>query len=348
MRGHPMTETLWQAAHGDADAFMASGGGVAIAVGTFLALLAAAANGSFTIFMKTNAVRRARVDPLVFTFWACVGIVLSSLLSLIKYKFVFSIYGVISGLLFVLFAVNSFRAVRLIGVSVGTGIWSGTGVLVSFVAGIWLDPQGGLRSTMWALIGIIVIMLGVVGVAYAGHLGRVATAQEESLETLLQRQPAPGEIGGTFSTGLFTAIFAGIVGGLIMIPMTREKPYLQGIPFLPSFAIGVAVFTPIVLMVPYVTRAERQWPNLAPGAAALPGIVAGIVWNIGNVLSIIAITQISYSVAYPIFQCGIFVAGLWGTFLFEEISGSSATSFWISGTSEEKRLLREVNNKCAA
>ncbi|KAL2641894.1 hypothetical protein R1flu_009481 [Riccia fluitans] len=331
MRGNPMTETLWQAAHGDADVFMAQGGGVAIAMGTLLSVLAAIANGSFTIFMKTNAVRRARVDPIIFTFWACVGIILSSLLSLIKFKFVFSIMGVISGLLFVLSAANSFRAVRLIGVSVGTGVWSGTAVLVSFVAGILLDPQGGVRSTVWALVAIIVIMLGILGVTYSGHIGRVASGQEESLEALLQRQPGPGETAGTFSTGVFTAIFAGVMGGLIMIPLTREKPYLQGIPYLPSFAIGVAIFAPIVVAIPYVTRSEKQWPNLAPGAAALPGIVAGIVWNIGNVLSIIAITQISYSIAYPIFQCGIFVAGLWGMLLFEEISGTSATSFWISG-----------------
>ncbi|KAG6547916.1 hypothetical protein Mapa_010736 [Marchantia paleacea] len=332
MRVQPMTESLWLETHGDADSFMAHGGGMAIALGTLLAVLSAVANGTFTIFSKTGAVRRARVDPVVFNLWACVGIVLSSLLTLVMYKFVWSYMGLISGLLFVLSASNSFRAVRLIGVSVGTGVWSGTAVLVSFVAGMVFDPSGALKSKLWALVAIIIIMIGIVGVAYAGHVGRVAAGHEENLDTLLQRQPGPGEQkSGTFSTGVFTAIFAGVAGGLIMIPLTRASEDVQGVPYLPSFAIGVAIFAPIVTAIPYVTRVDREVPNLAPTAAALPGIVSGIVWNIGNVLSILAIGYISYSIAYPIMQCGILVAGLWGMLLFEEIQGSSATAYWISG-----------------
>ncbi|BBN12093.1 hypothetical protein MPTK1_5g17310 [Marchantia polymorpha subsp. ruderalis] len=299
MRVQPLTESLWLEAHGDADSFMAHGGGMAIALGTLLAVLSAVANGTFTIFSKTGAVRRARVDPVVFNLWACVGIVLSSLLTLVMYKFVWSYMGLISGLLFVLSASNSYRAVRLIGVSVGTGIWCGTAVLVSFVAGLVFDPNGALKSKLWALVAIIIIMIGIVGVAYAGHVGRVAAGHEENLDTLLQHPVTGEQRSGTFSTGVFTAIFAGLAGGLIMIPLTRASAEAQGIPYLPSFAIGVAIFAPIVTAIPYVTRVDREMPNLAPAAAALPGIVSGIVWNIGNVFSILAIGYISYSIAYP-------------------------------------------------
>ncbi len=39
----------------------------------------------------------------------------------------------------------------------------------------------------------------------------------------------------------------------------------------------------------------------------------------GNILSILSTERIGISVAYPIFQCGLFVAGLLGIGLFNEI-----------------------------
>ncbi len=55
---------------------------------------------------------------------------------------------------------------------------------------------------------------------------------------------------------------------------------LQGIAFLPSFGIGVAIFTPIITAIPFVTG--PQWPNFAVQATILPGIASGVVWNIGT------------------------------------------------------------------
>jgi hypothetical protein len=54
----------------------------------------------------------------------------------------------------------------------------------------------------------------------------------------------------------------------------------QGIAFLPSFGIGVAIFTPIITAIPFVT--SPQWPNFAVQATILPGIASGVVWNIGT------------------------------------------------------------------
>lgn len=43
----------------------------------------------------------------------------------------------------------------------------------------------------------------------------------------------------------------------------------------------------------------------------------GVLWNVGNVLSIIAIPILGYCVAYPIMQCAVFIAGIWGIGLFQ-------------------------------
>jgi len=65
-----LTGVLLEAAQWDEEKFMMAGGGKAIALGVFLAILSAVANGSFAVLSKTRSMRRARVSPLIFNFWA--------------------------------------------------------------------------------------------------------------------------------------------------------------------------------------------------------------------------------------------------------------------------------------
>jgi glucose uptake protein GlcU len=320
---------IWAAVDGNKEKFWQDGGGAsAVIIGTLLAILSAVANGSFSVFSKTNSVQRANVDPLVFNFWACLGVVISSLLVLVKEKFVFEIFGLLSGLFLVLSLVNAFRVVRLIGVSVGFAIWAGVAVVVSFLAGELVEPQG-VSNRLLATIAIAIIIVGIVALAWSGHLGRLNSGQEERLESLLQSEQGESEPMKNFMSGIFIAIITGIFGGLILIPETLAHEGAKGIAFLPSFGIGVAIFTPIITAIPFVTG--PQWPNFAVQATILPGIASGVVWNIGNVLSLLAINYLGYSIAYPIFQCGIFIAGIWGMLLFNEIIGNAVFAYWGSG-----------------
>jgi len=49
--------------------------------------------------------------------------------------------------------------------------------------------------------------------------------------------------------------------------------------------------------------------------------------------SIIATTdpQVGLSIAYPVMQCGLFVAGLWGILLYGELRGKWQLGFWLPG-----------------
>ena len=38
--------------------------------------------------------------------------------------------------------------------------------------------------------------------------------------------------------------------------------------------------------------------------ACLNGLISGLIYNVGNGMSVIAINSIGYSLAYPILQCG--------------------------------------------
>jgi glucose uptake protein GlcU len=45
-----------------------------------------------------------------------------------------------------------------------------------------------------------------------------------------------------------------------------------------------------------------------------------------------AIGYIGYGLAYPIVQSSLFVSGLWGIFLFDEMKGGKNRAlFWLSG-----------------
>jgi hypothetical protein len=55
---------------------------------------------------------------------------------------------------------------------------------------------------------------------------------------------------------------------------------LQGLAYLPSFAIAVMINTSIMTGLPYLTTA-LEWPDFATYSAAGLGILSGILWNIG-------------------------------------------------------------------
>ncbi|KAH8961629.1 hypothetical protein BDL97_05G058900 [Sphagnum fallax] len=335
-----------------------SGRPVMMAMGVLLALLSAVANGSFTVIFKTRYIRRAQVSPLIFSFWASLGVVISSLLVLFNCTFVFNAQAVLSGFFFVLSFISSFKAVRILGISVAFGIWAGTSVLVSHLAWKLVEARGGVTEVLFAAVAFLVTLAGIVGVAWSGHMERVAFHRDDQMETLLESQPSfagwlllkrpstaaerlkleakynimPG--GGadpstSFSAGVFSAVFAGAVCALAKMPETQVPASEQGLAYLPSFAIAVMINTSIMTALPYLTT-PLEWPDFATYSAAGLGILSGILWNIGNMLSIVAVSFIGRDIAYSIFQCAIIIAGLWGMILFDEINYNAMYSYWAS------------------
>lgn len=61
----------------------------------------------------------------------------------------------------------------------------------------------------------------------------------------------------------------------------------------------------------------------------------------GNVCSVIAQSppfSLPYGVAYPILQCALFFGGLWGIYVFKEITGNSIAVFWGGAGAVQWRL----------
>lgn len=123
------------------------------------------------------------------------------------------------------------------------------------------------------------------------------------------------------ASGIASAVMAGVFGGLILIPMKFST--IQGLDYLPSMGVGILVALPCPLLL-HLAMPVGLAGTSQHHAAVIPGIASGVIWNVGNACSMIAVKTIGLAVAYPIMQAGLFVAALWGMLLFNELPGTSA------------------------
>jgi len=113
----------------------------------------------------------------------------------------------------------------------------------------------------------------------------------------------------------------------MLVPIKYSPPDAAGINFLVSFGIGVIVITPVVSVI-YFTALRRvpvwDFQNLL-----IPGLSAGVMWNIGNWASIYATNILGYTVGFPLAQCALLMGAFWGIILFKEITGTLRIGVFI-------------------
>lgn len=131
--------------------------------------------------------------------------------------------------------------------------------------------------------------------------------------------------------GLFFAAATGVFGGSVLVPMHFIAEDVDPISAVLPFGIGAGL-TSTVTTLAYVILIARQ-PGLlrVSGRAVLAGLLSGTTWNAGNVAQIVVQNppiSLAYGIAYPLNQCGVLFAGLWGIFVFREIKGKAIPVFW--------------------
>ena len=120
---------------------------------------------------------------------------------------------------------------------------------------------------------------------------------------------------------IFYAMLTGIFGGSVGFPSTYTDSTNSGAKFLISFAVGVAVIFPITLLSNcFLSNEKIQWHFCA---TFIPGIISGILWNLGNLCSLYAIHAISYAIPYPTMQSSLVVGVIWGIFVWKEFSDAT-------------------------
>lgn len=236
------------------------------------------------------------------------------------------------------------KAVELLGVSVGQGLWSGAAALVAFVDGLLQGQE--LGNTSLAVTGIALLVLGIGGLAVSSSgnkedelkvkdakLTKLTPEDMEAMTLATESQPTAEKLQGSSAErvirGVILAFCIGLLGGSIFVPLNLFT-HLKGkdqILYSVPFAVGTIISALAFLVV--------HRGLLAAGVAVpltwevrkcfLPGLASGILWNCGNMCAILSmLPPLGAAVGYPLTQSCMLIGGLWGIFFYREIAGAAA------------------------
>ena len=61
--------------------------------------------------------------------------------------------------------------------------------------------------------------------------------------------------------------------------------------------------------------------------------VTGVLWSIGNICRIVAVTSLGLSMEQSVIQISMLISGLWGIVWYQEVRGAMDVALWILSTS---------------
>eukprot|EP01084_Bolivina_argentea_P130771 230874_1 len=328
--------------------------------GVIYALLSMICIGVFAVPQKLKVVRECKLHPTIFFLYFNAGILLVTLSCIGYLEFSHTYYkwtynGIISGALAVGAVLSSIIAIPLIGLALAQTSWHGATLITSFIAGTTLDRKPtNLIACILAIIGII---FGITLIVYSVKIGEYFNRKnntnqyknsESHCDLILPKPkltdtmedgilPLP-EANSTQSNsnknrnwilGIIACIFVGLFGGWMLIPETYESPDSKNLKYMPSYGLSMVILGELSVLLYWTFK--RQKPNFHFKKTFVPGIISGILWGIANVINIYAIEFIGYAIAFPIRQCGIIIASIFGVFVFGEITHKVSIFIFWSG-----------------
>jgi len=256
-------------------------------------------------------------------------------------------------------------AINCIGLGIAQGIWSGLIIVVNFFWGAFVF-QEPLKSLGLSILGICLLMIGLVGMAVsrlsfwprvlsfmASQDERNATDQEKLALFSNDGDPNNTEAAtnndegdivrdilpccgcfGKKTIGYLAAIFNGVWGGSVMVPMKyASKSTPQGIEYVFSFATGALMVNIVLLIMYFIIRKcvlKKPVPSFHFKLMAIPGAISGILWSIGNYMSTYSVLLLGQAIGYPAVQVSLIVSGLWGILYYKELSRTQMVVWFVS------------------
>jgi Transmembrane family, TMEM144 of transporters len=141
--------------------------------------------------------------------------------------------------------------------------------------------------------------------------------------------------------GILGAVINGAWGGMNLIPLhyAKEREGLSGASYVVSFADGALIVNSVMfgLLVLYHVAVDKD--SWATAIGRLPkwhvremggrGLLAGLLYSVGNFASIVAVTYLGQGTGYSACQMQLLVSGLWGVFYFREIKSTPTIMKWF-------------------
>jgi glucose uptake protein GlcU len=145
--------------------------------------------------------------------------------------------------------------------------------------------------------------------------------------------------------GVLGAVVNGAWGGLNLIPMhyAQRDQGMSGAGYVISYACGsmlVCVLIWVGLFLYHyvkkgysVSEAVEALPKWHVNELGVPGVMAGLLYSIGNFCSILAVSYLGQGVGFSFCQGQLLISGLWGVFYFQEITGRETILKWFISAS---------------
>jgi len=123
--------------------------------------------------------------------------------------------------------------------------------------------------------------------------------------------------------------------------MQFAPPEASGIGYVVSFAIGASIVTILLWILRFchgwykndghsMMHAYNSLPPLHLKIMWAPGGLAGTLWSIGNIASMVSVQNLGEGVGYSVTQASMLCSGLWGIFYFNEIVSRDMRIKWFA------------------
>lgn len=306
-------------------------------IGAVAVLGAIVTFGSSGIVFKMPSLQKEDVDPVVFQLYSTMGIAGISL-PLLAYlvgteQFQFEPWGLAGALDTTVTSAFSFLAVKELGYAVAPAVWAGIGMISAFTWGVagFHEPVQNLSG---ALLAVTVLAAGVFGIATSKEKSVGEVNEGSSCQSVQSAADNKAKASGAspaipfLSAGIIFCLLTGVFDGTLMVPFKMHEltsaggahsPLATTLNYLCSLGLGSLVTTPALFAAYTATvRRGRGPPALKPEVALWPGVLSGLLWGPGQLLSVHATEYLGMSVGFPLTQTCIFVNALWGVLFFRE------------------------------
>ena len=281
--------------------------------------------GTYPVFIKNSLVENKNIYPILLQFYYALSVFVLSLPTLAKIDLPIDvetfISGSISGCIWVIANCFSFIAIKHIGMAISVSIWAGISVLVSFAWGIIVFPESNKFNMIYGGISIGLLVIGVTTISIPSYISSDKTRKNKIIGTVC-------------------AIIMGLFNGSLFVPFqylsqrdTSEVSQLDGseIAFLFPFAISsltISIF--LLIFTLCIKRSLIKFPGIG---ASLLVLASGSLLLFGTVCSIYAVAFLGISIGVPLTQLSLIICGIWGIFIFNEITGWRGIIIWCISAS---------------
>jgi len=263
--------------------------------------------------------------------------------------------GLLFGVLWITSQVLGYLAINEIGYAVGPAIWVGVTIVVSFIWGAGVFDNH-VKSWFGAIGAIAVLLLGVTLAAASVMISdrqrrqaRVQLLDGQKVPDAEQAENADNAVitkggeepladSGGFAFGALCAVGLGVCNASTMVSMTCFQngcdvigvqaytgKILAPLAFLPSLAAGILVAQPVMFALYWGrSMARGVMPQFHFSKVALPALLTGAFWGMGNFNAMFATVYLGQTIGFPLTQCCLTINGLWGILYYKEIIGRAA------------------------